>query len=110
MAKAKYWQQGESLDYANSTGATIEANTIVEFGSRIGIVGCDIPDGEVGSLHVKGVFALPISSEAITAGAEVYWDDTNSVITATSTGNTLAGYAVAGVAATDTEILVNINA
>jgi predicted RecA/RadA family phage recombinase len=110
MAKAKYWQSGESLDYKNSTGATIEANTVVVFGTKIGIVGCDIPAGEVGSLHVKGVFAFPISSEAITAGAAVYWDATNSVITATSTNNTLAGYAVDAVAATDTEILVNINA
>lgn len=110
MAKAIYYQQGESLDYTNSGATTIEANTVLVFGDRIGVAGCDIPAGETGSIHMKGVFKLPISSEAISAGAEVYWDDTNSVITATSSSNTKAGYAADAASATDTLILVNINA
>lgn len=110
MAKAIYYQQGESLDYVNSGSAAIEANTILVFGTKIGVAGCDIPAGETGSIHVRGVFKLPISGEAITAGAAVYWDDTNGVATATSSGNTLAGYAAAAAADTDTTILVNINA
>lgn len=110
MAKAIYYQQGESLDYTNSSGAKIEANTVLVYGDRIGIAGCDIPNGETGSIHVKGVFKLPISNEAISAGSTVYWDNSNSVITATSTSNTLAGYAAAAAASTDTLILVNINA
>ena len=38
MAKAAYWQRGESLDYLNKTNAVIEANTIIALGTRIGII------------------------------------------------------------------------
>lgn len=51
MGKAEYWQRGETLDYKNTGTATIEANTVVIFGSRIGVAGTDIMPGEVGSLH-----------------------------------------------------------
>ena len=52
MAKAKFWQNGGHLDYLNSTGADIEANTVIALGSRIGVAGANIPDGETGALIV----------------------------------------------------------
>jgi len=111
MASAAFWQRGESLDYKNTGNTKIDANTIVLYGKRLGVVGCDIAPGEVGSLHVTGVFKLPkASSTAITAGAEVYWDATNSVITTTSTNNTLVGFAAQAAAADDETVLVSINA
>ena len=111
MASAAFWQRGESLDYKNTGSAKIDANTIVLYGARLGVVGCDIAPGEVGSLHVTGVFELPkASSTAITAGAEVYWDATNSVITTTSTNNTLVGFAAQAALADDATVLVKINA
>ena len=58
MGKAEYWQRGETLDYKNTGTATIEANTVVIFGNRIGVAGTDILPGEVGSLHVTGVFEM----------------------------------------------------
>ena len=64
MASAVFWQRGEALDYLNSGSTTIEANTIVTYGSRIGVIGCDIAPGEVGSLHVAGVFRMPAFSRA----------------------------------------------
>lgn len=111
MASANYWQRGESLDYTNSGSAKIEAGTVIVFGTRIGVAGCDILPGEIGSLHVEGVFEFPLAaSTAVTAGAAVYWDATNSVITTTSTNNTLAGYAVKAAASGDATVLVKINA
>ena len=109
---ANYVQRGESLDYTNGTGSKIEAGDIVVIGTKIGIAGCDIPAGAVGSLHVEGVFELPEKSgeSAIAMGAAVYYDATAGAITATSTGNTLAGYAAAPAAASATKILVKINA
>ena len=111
MATAVFWQHGEALDYLNSGSGKIDANTIMVFGKRVGVIGGDIDPGQLGSLIVKGVFKLPkAASTAITAGALVYWDDTNAVITTTSSGNTPAGYAAAEAAADAETVLVNLNA
>jgi predicted RecA/RadA family phage recombinase len=58
MATATYWQRGEALDYVNNTEAIIEANTVIVYGDRIAVTGCDIAPGELGSIHVEGVFAF----------------------------------------------------
>ena len=109
MASAVFWQRGEALDYLNSGSTTIEATTIVLYGSRIGVIGCDIAPGEVGSLHVAGVFRMPkTGTSAIAAGTDVYWDGDG--ITNASSGNTKAGFAAQAAEASATEILVSINA
>ena len=109
MASAVFWQRGEALDYLNSGSTTIEANTIVLYGSRIGVIGCDTAPGEVGSLHVAGVFRMPkTGTSAIAAGTDVYWDGDG--ITNASSGNTKAGFAAQAAEASATEILVSINA
>ena len=109
MASAVFWQRGEALDYLNSGSTTIEANTIVLYGSRIGVIGCDIAPGEVGSLHVAGVFRMPkTGTSAIAAGTDVYWDGDG--ITNASSGNTKAGFAAQAAEASATEILVSISA
>lgn len=107
-----YQQRGESLDYVNAGAAKIEAGEVVVIGARIGISAADIAVGAKGALHVEGVFEMPEKSgeSAIAQGAAVYWDATAEAITATSTNNTLAGYAVAGAGASATKILVKINA
>ena len=91
MASAAFWQRGESLDYKNTGSTTIEANTIVAYGSRIGVIGCEIAPGEVGSLHVTGVFKMPKTGTSAIAAAK-------------------AGFAAQAAEASDTEILVSINA
>lgn len=66
---------------------------------------------EVVSVNVVGVYSFPKkASEAITAGADVYWDNTNGVITATAESNILAGYAIADAAAADAVVSIKINA
>ena len=107
---AEYWQRGESLDYTNAGSAAIEAGDVIVLGTKIGIAGCDIAVGAVGSVHVEGVYKFPKATGAITIGAAVYWDATNENITTTSTSNTLAGYAAAAAASADTTVLVKINA
>lgn len=107
MSKASYWQRGESLDYKNATGTTIEANTVVKLAERIGIAGTDILPGAVGDLHMSGVFEFDkTSTNAIQMGTSVYFDGTG--ITETSESNTPAGFAAADVAAEDEKILVKI--
>ena len=106
--KATYWQRGESLDYKNTTDAIIPENTVIAISTRIGVTGTAINPGEVGSLHVSGVFEMPkkTESEVITLGANVYFDGTG--ITATASGNTPAGYAVEKSDATSATVLVKL--
>lgn len=111
MALATYAQRGESLDYKNTGDTKIEANTIVVYGSKIGVTGCDIDPGEIGTIHVMGVFEMPkADATAIDAGAAVYWDATNNGITATAGSNVIAGFAAYAAAAADTTVIVKINA
>ena len=104
MAKATYYQRGESLDYTNSSGSKIDANTIVVLTSgasgRIGVIGTDIPNGETGSVHVTGVYEMAkSSSNALTQGQKVYWDGTGITEDDNDGGGTPTYYPVAGYAA-----------
>lgn len=106
MSKATYWQRGETLDYRNTTEIKIEANTIIPFGSHIGVAGTDILPGELGSLHVAGVFEIrKTDATAIEMGTEVYFDGDGIT---TTKSDILAGYAAQAAAAADTVILVKL--
>lgn len=106
--KAEFWQRGEALDYTNTTNATIEANTIVKIGTRLGVTGTDIEPGKVGSLHVGGVWEIAkTGTNAVEMGQTVYFDGTG--ITDVKSTNTEAGYAAAPAAASATTILVKLH-
>lgn len=114
MATGTFWQRGEAIDYTNASGSKIEANEIVILGSRIGIAGTEMANGETGSLHVFGVFELPKkASEAISAGVDVYWNGTGITASADDGGNPAtpyakAGYAIQAAVADDTTIKVKL--
>lgn len=116
MSKAAFWQRGETLDYKNDTDTKIEANTVISFGSHIGVAGTDILPGELGSLVVTGVFEINKTAEtgAIEMGTTVYFDGTgittaaNDGATSNPTAYPLAGYAAQAAAAADTVILVKL--
>ena len=106
MAKATYWQRGESLDYKNNESTVIEANSIIDLGTRIGVAGTDINPDEVGSVHVTGVYEIEKTGTGeIAMGAAVYYDGTG--ITSDTSG-TPAGYAAAAAEADATVILVKL--
>lgn len=105
---ATYVQNGSAIDYVNSGSSKISAGDAVSLTTRIGVAGCDIDVGAVGTLHMDGVFDMPKGSAAIALGAAVYLDATSNVITATATSNTPAGYAVAAAAAADTTVRVKL--
>lgn len=112
MMKARYLQRGESLDYKNSTGAMIEAGSIISLVTRIGVAGTDIAPGEIGSINVCGVFRVPKTKAAdIPMGTAVYFDGTG-ITTDENDGNTNAympaGYASADAAAADETILIKL--
>ena len=106
MSKAAYWQRGESLDYKNSGNAVIEANTIIDLKTRIGVAGTSINPGETGSVHVTGVYEIEKTvSGAIEMGAAVYFDGTGIT---TETSGTPAGYAAAAAEAGAAVVLVKL--
>ncbi len=111
MATAAFWQRGETIDRVNATAKTIPANTIQAIGKRIGVVAMEAAPGQKYSVNVVGVYNFPKKADdVITAGADVYWDDENGVITTTAESNILAGYAIADAASADTVVSIKINA
>lgn len=108
--KALYWQRGEALDYINRTDNKIEANTVMVIGDRIGIAGTDIPAGQVGSVHVSGVFEMDKADDAeIPIGKTVYLSDAGITATAAEGSTTLAGFAAVTASADAKKVFVKIN-
>ena len=106
---AEYIQRGESLDYRNSTEELIPAGAIVDLKTRIGVAGMDIAPGELGSIHVMGVFAIPKdTSTEVKLGAALYYDSEGGKLVTDGEGKTPAGYAAADAAEADTAARVNI--
>lgn len=107
MAKAIFYQRGESVDYrpANDTAA----GSVIVQGGLVGITKLDIPANTLGSIAVSGIYkVVKKTSEAITTGAVIYWDATNEVATTTA-GDIVLGLATADANATDADVLVLLN-
>ncbi len=106
---AEYIQRGETLDYKNITDTAIPCGTVVVVGGRIGVTGGEIKPGELGSLHMEGVFRVLKSGEgAIEMGTAVHFDGTGITTTAAEGTTTPAGYAAAPSEASDKFVLVKL--
>lgn len=107
--KAEYIQRGGALDYRNTTDAAIPCGTVVAVGGRVGVTGGEIAPGEVGSLHMAGVFKIPKAGTGdIGMGTAVYFDGAGITATATEGATTPAGYAAAPALGADTHVLVKL--
>lgn len=116
--EAKYIQKGESLDYLNTTGEKIKAGSVVSLVTRIGVAGCDIAPGEIGTVEVVNVFEMPKSGKtAIPMGTALYFDGTGITDEkertaegeeSTKTANVPAGYAAASATADATTVRVKL--
>ena len=105
----KFVQPGEVIHY--TAGANIASGQVVLMGARIGVALKAIANGETGPMQVTGVFNIAkLSTDNMAQGALLYWDNTNSRLTTTASGNTLAGFAAAAAAATTTSVNIKINA
>jgi predicted RecA/RadA family phage recombinase len=95
MPQATFVQDGRAIDY--TPGAAVAAGDVIVQGELGGVARTPIAANALGSLAVDGVFDFAKATgggTAITAGATVYWDDTNNVATTTATGNKLIGKCV----------------
>lgn len=85
-------QEGERLNYVNSSGSAIDYLQIVPSGAQVFIASEAIAIGDTGSLYTEGVFEVPAKTEAMAVGDDAYWDATNNYMTKTSLNNTYAGF------------------
>ena len=106
MAK-NFIKEGKILDY--TAGAATVSGQFVLVGAIGGIAIADIANGATGAVQIEGVFSVPKASGAVTQGAKLYWDATNSVLTTTSSGNTIVGVAAAAAASGDATVQILLN-
>jgi len=73
----KFIQTGETIDYANGTGALIASGSVVIIGNQqIGIALVTIIIAGIGAVAKEGVFLLAKNtSNAIVQGQKLWWDD-----------------------------------
>lgn len=96
MPEAVKVSSGEMIDYTPT--ADVAAGTVVVQSDLVGITLQPIAANTKGALAVQGVFDVAKASATVfSAGAKVYWDDTNKVAVTTdgSGANKLVGKAVA---------------
>ncbi len=102
-----YVQEGKTLNY--TAGADITSGQFVLIGTIGGVAKTDIANGKTGAVHVCGVFSIPKATGAVTQGAKLYWDESESEVTTTATDNTLIGVAAAAAASGDSNVHVLLN-
>ncbi|MBX3356437.1 MAG: DUF2190 family protein [Phycisphaeraceae bacterium] len=112
MALATFIHEGRSIDY--TPGTDVAAGAVVVQGELVGIAKLDIKANTLGALAVAGVFDITKATgagTAITAGAFVHWDATNSIATTADGGgaNKRIGKAVAAAATTDAKVRVRLS-
>jgi len=112
MAQATFRHDGTSIDYMPA--ADVAAGDVVVQGELVGVAKLDIKANTLGALAVAGVFDFAKATgagTAITAGANVYWDDTNNVATTSAGGgaNKLIGKCVKAAADADTTVRVRMS-
>lgn len=119
--KAEYSHKGENLDYINPTEETITAGTVVVLGEICGVAATMIEPGELGTLATVGVWTMEKDASEITAGAKVYYDAENDVVTATAATekevgetkeniqNTFVGYATKDASTDASTVDVRLN-
>lgn len=105
----KYVMSGDVIDYV--AGSAITSGQVLLIGTRIGVALAAIASGATGAVRMLGIFTIAkLSTDVVAVGALLYWDNTNSRLTTTASGNTLAGYATAAAGNGVTTVEISINA
>lgn len=92
MAK-NYVQRGDTLTLTAPYDVASGAGLLV--GAMFGVALVDALTGAEVEATTVGVYELPkLSTDVVTQGAKIYWDDANKECTVTAAGNSLIGAAV----------------
>lgn len=101
---------GHTIDYTNDTAALIPAGTVVVLTAMAGIAIADIAPGETGALTTEEVHELPKDNTiAFALGARAFWNEANSNLVDTATGNTYMGRVWRAAETADETMLVKLN-
>jgi predicted RecA/RadA family phage recombinase len=104
---AVFVQRGETVDFIPSR--TISAGEVLRFGALIGVVKIPVAAGELGALHLSGIYDVAKATGAITAGSKVYWNESTESVTAEATGNHFLGIAACHAPAAASKVRVILN-
>jgi predicted RecA/RadA family phage recombinase len=99
---------GQTIQHTPAAARAAGAATLI--GTRIGVAMSDVAISTEGTFAIKGVYTLPkLSTDVVTQGAALYWDNTNLRLTLTSAGNTICGWAyeAAGNGVTSVACVIN---
>ena len=100
-------QPGDSLAVAVPYAGGVTSGQGVLVGALFGVAAVDGAQNATIEVQTKGVFDLSKQPAlAITAGARVFWDDTNRRITTTATGNYQVGLCTVAALAADATVRV----
>lgn len=90
------------MDYTPT--ADVEAGSAVVIGEILGFTKYDIEKGQLGTIHLTGIFGnVPkATGAALTAGQVVFWNtSTSKIVAAAATGAFACGYATKAAASAD---------
>lgn len=99
----------KTLKYTHT--AAVAKNDIILLGGRV-LVAIDAVLANAAGIYIHAAERIEMPKEAalaITAGDTVYWDNTNSVITKTSTANTKCGIAVKDAAGSASVVIIELD-
>lgn len=103
-------QPGNSLAIAVPYASGVTAGQGILVGALFGVAATDGVQNATIEAQTQGVFDITKEPAlAITAGARVFWDNTNRRITTTATGNFQVGIATQAALAADTAVRVWLN-
>ena len=100
-------RNGATIEY--TPAAEVKGGDLVVFPAMVAVAITDIPADGLGSLAAEGVFELPKDGTALAQGQAAYATSAG-VITATASGNTLAGKVWGEAAGAASVVQVKINA
>lgn len=87
-------QQGNVIDYTNSTGSDISSGEFVILKGRVGIATVDIANGDVGSVEMEGVFeGSALTSETFAEGELLYLNSSKLLTKTRAGGKSFVGRA-----------------
>ena len=98
-------QPGDSLAVTVPYAAGVTSGQGVLVGALFGVAAVDGAQNAVIECQTQGVFDITKEPAlAITAGARLFWDNTNRRLTTTATGNFQVGLATVAALAADTTV------
>ena len=108
--KATFIHDGDAIDYTPASDT--DSGSVVVLNDLIGVTKRPLKAGELGSLHIVGVYSFPKATGADTSiakGVQTYWDAGNQRATTESSGNTPLGKATVTAGNDDETVQVRLS-